>query len=116
MAYLSCLGKSYPHFFQKGIPTFRVYCAYSFNKTGSMYLFVVSGGYLLICLLSWGSVSIEQTPSLLLNTPQRRLTVTDYQLPAPTFSSAYLDLTDEKNDLVNYFRSINLLCRLSSLR
>lgn len=34
--------------------------------------------------------------------------MTDYQISLPTFSSAYLDLTDENNDLVNYFRLINL--------
>lgn len=32
----------------------------------------------------------------------------NYQFPIPTFSSAYLDLTDEKNELVNYFHLINL--------
>jgi len=32
--------------------------------------------------------------------------MTDYQLPVPQVSSAYLDLTDEENDLVNYFRLI----------
>ncbi len=31
-----------------------------------------------------------------------------YQLPLPALTSAYLDLTDEKNELVSYFRSINL--------
>jgi len=59
-------------------------------------------------LLFWGSVSIEQLPALLLNTPYGRLPMTDYQLPMPKISSAYLDLTDENNDLVNYFREINL--------
>lgn len=34
--------------------------------------------------------------------------MTDYQLPIPKISSAYLDLTDEENDLVKYFRLINL--------
>ncbi len=34
--------------------------------------------------------------------------MTRYQLPLPTLSTAYLDLTDEKNKLVSYFRSINL--------
>lgn len=34
--------------------------------------------------------------------------MTDYQLPVPKFSSAYLDLIDEENDLVNYFRLIHL--------
>lgn len=34
--------------------------------------------------------------------------MTDYQLPIPKISSAYLDLIDENNDLVSYFRSINL--------
>ena len=32
----------------------------------------------------------------------------NYQVPLPKFSSAYLDLIDENNKLVNYFRSINL--------
>ena len=59
-------------------------------------------------LLFLGSVSIEQIPTLLLNTPYRRLPMTDYQLPMPKLSSAYLDLIDEDNDLVNYFRLINL--------
>ncbi len=101
-------GKSYPHFFQKVIPTFRVFSIHLYNKSKFMYLFVILGGYLLISLLFWGRVSIEQPPGLLLNTPDRRLIMTDYQLPIPKFSTAYLDLTDEKNDLVNYFRSINL--------
>jgi len=34
--------------------------------------------------------------------------MTDYQLPLPKVSSAYLDLMDEDNNLVNYFRLINL--------
>jgi hypothetical protein len=34
--------------------------------------------------------------------------MTDYQLPMPKISSAYFDLIDEDNDLVNYFREINL--------
>ncbi len=34
--------------------------------------------------------------------------MTDYQLPLSTFSSSYLDLTDEENKLVHYFREINL--------
>jgi len=34
--------------------------------------------------------------------------MTDYQLPMSKLSSAYLDLIDEDNDLVNYFREINL--------
>ena len=65
-------------------------------------------GYVLSSLLFLGSVSIEQIPTLLLNTPHRRLPMTDYQLPMPKFSSAYLDLTNEDNDLFNYFRLINL--------
>ena len=32
----------------------------------------------------------------------------NYQVPLPKFSSAYLDLIDENNELVNYFRLINL--------
>jgi len=32
----------------------------------------------------------------------------NFQFPLPTLTSAYLDLIDENNDLVNYFRSINL--------
>jgi len=34
--------------------------------------------------------------------------MTEYQLPLPQYSSAYLDLIGEDNELVNYFRSINL--------
>lgn len=34
--------------------------------------------------------------------------MTDYQLPMPKLSSAYLDRIDEDNDLINYFRLINL--------
>ena len=34
--------------------------------------------------------------------------MTDYQLPLSTFDSSYLDLTDEENKLVHYFREINL--------
>ena len=34
--------------------------------------------------------------------------MTDYQLPLSTFDSSYLDLTDEENKLVHYFRKINL--------
>ncbi len=34
--------------------------------------------------------------------------MTNYQLPLSKFSTAYLDLVDENNELVNYFRSINL--------
>ena len=41
------------------------------------------GSYLLSFLLFLGSVSIEQIPTLLLNTPYRRLPMTDYQLPMP---------------------------------
>ena len=66
------------------------------------------GGYVLSFLLFLGSVSIEQIPTLLLNTPYRRLPMTNYQLPMPKLSSAYLDLINEDNDLVNYFRLINL--------
>ncbi len=73
-----------------------------------MQLLYFIGGYVLSSLLFLGSVSIEQIPTLLLNTPYRRLPMTDYQLPMPKLSSAYLDLIDEDNDLVNYFRLINL--------
>jgi len=73
-----------------------------------MQIFYSIGSYLLGFLLFWGSLSIEQSPALLLNTPWRRLPMTDYQLPMPKISSAYLDLIDENNDLVNYFRLINL--------
>lgn len=59
-------------------------------------------------LLFWGTVSIEHLPALLLNTPYRRVTMTEYQIPLSSFSSAYLDLTDQNNELVNYFRSISL--------
>jgi hypothetical protein len=34
--------------------------------------------------------------------------MTDYQLPMPNYSAAYLDLTDKNNQLVNYFRTISL--------
>lgn len=34
--------------------------------------------------------------------------MTDYQLPLSTFDSSYLDLADEENKLVHYFREINL--------
>ncbi len=73
-----------------------------------MQVLYFMGGYVLSSLLFLGSVSIEQIPTLLLNTPYRRLPMTDYQLPMPKLSSAYLDLIDEDNDLVNYFRLINL--------
>ena len=64
--------------------------------------------YLLIILLFYGSIIIERIPSVLLNTSYRRLTMTKYQNPLPTVSSAYLDLKNEDNELVNYFNQINL--------
>ena len=73
-----------------------------------MQMLYFIGGYVLSFLLFLGSVSIEQIPTLLLNTPYRRLPMTNYQLPMPKLSSAYLDLIDENNNLVNYFRLINL--------
>lgn len=73
-----------------------------------MYLSVILSSYLMFSLLSWGKVVIEQLPTLLLNTPNRRVYMENYQLPLPTFSSAYLDLVDKNNDLVKYFRLINL--------
>jgi hypothetical protein len=73
-----------------------------------MQILYFTGGYVLSILLFLGSVSIEQILTLLLNTPYRRLLMTDYQLPMPKYSSAYLDLIDEANNLVNYFRLINL--------
>jgi len=73
-----------------------------------MQIFYFIGGYVLSSLLFLGSVSIEQIPTLLLNTPCRRTPMTDYQLPVPQVSSAYLDLINENNDLVNYFRLINI--------
>lgn len=73
-----------------------------------MYLFAILGSYLLSFLLSWGSVSIEQLPPSMLNTSCRRITMTNYQLPLPQYSSAYPDLIAKDNELVNYFHSINL--------
>ena len=102
-------GKKYPHFLFKSIPTFRASFAYPFRGGHFMHLSVILSSYLLIFLLFWGRVSIEHIPTLLLNTPHRRLTMVDYQLPLPTISSAYLDLTDKNNELVKYFRHINLL-------
>jgi len=73
-----------------------------------MQLLYFLGSYILSFLLFWGSVCIEQIPTLILNTPHRRIAMTNYQLPLPQYSSAYLDLIAEDNELVNYFRSINL--------
>lgn len=60
-------GKSYPHFFSKLIPNIRPFFIYPFKKNNFLYLFVISGSYLLIFLLFWGRLSIEQIPPLLLN-------------------------------------------------
>ena len=106
---ISCiLGQSYPHFSGKVTPIFSLFPLSLLAPTRFMQLFYFIGGYVLSYLLFLGSVSIEQIPTLLLNTPSRRLTLTDYQLPMPKASSAYLDLTDDTNNLVRYFRLINL--------
>ena len=101
-------GKMYPHFLLKSIPTFLAFFIYPFQRAHFLYLFVILGSYLLSFLLFWGSVSIEQLVRLILNTPYRRIAMVNYQLPLPQYSSAYPDLIAKDNELVNYFRSINL--------
>ena len=94
----------------KCIPTFLAFFIYPFQRAHFLYLFVfvILGSYLLSFLLFWGSVSIEQLVRLILNTPYRRIAMVNYQLPLPQYSSAYPDLIAKDNELVNYFRSINL--------
>lgn len=88
-------------------PIFRHF-SYIYSKVAIYaYLSIILSSYVMIFLLFWGRVSIEQIPTLLLNTSNRRQNMDNYQLPLPTFSSAYLDLIDQNNDLVRFFRLIN---------
>ncbi|ODS32738.1 MAG: hypothetical protein SCARUB_02121 [Candidatus Scalindua rubra] len=89
-------------------PIFRHFSYIHSKMVVYTYLSVILSSYLMIFLLFWGRVSIEHIPTLLLNTSNRRQAMDNYQLPLPTFSSAYLDLIDQSNDLVRYFRMINL--------
>lgn len=73
-----------------------------------VYLSFILSGYTSIFLLFWGRMIIEHLLVPLLNTPIRRLRMVNAQFPLPTFNSAYLDLTDETNELVNYFHVIKL--------
>ncbi len=99
--------KSYPHFFLKVIPTFKAFCDRLGNNSPMGLSFGVISLCHLIFLLFSGVLIIEQVPASLLNTPCRRSANMDYQLPLPNVS-AYWDLLDSNNQLVNYFRQIDL--------
>jgi len=101
-------SKVTPTFPQKLPPIIWHFQSVYSKKSIFTYLSFILSDYLSIFFLFWGRVSIEHLYTLLLNNPSGRCTMADFQFPLPTLTSAYLDLIDENNDLVNYFRSINL--------